>query len=174
VAISVDPERLWRVADLLWEYQFARIEPYEPVLMRGLAGTCWRVLLPPIIELHGVNKADSERMYVLDGMHRLYTLHERAVTNAMALIISSPHLAPLPARTPDSWEEVWRADAGQVSGEARFCGLNMPLLRPVSGWNECEEWELCTFRGKQIFPTEFQRVEDCSRRAKEILSVASG
>jgi hypothetical protein len=174
VAISVDADRLWRASELLWEYRIAQIEPYMPVLVRDRSATSWRLLLPPIIESHGDGQTSAKSMYVMDGMHRLHNLHQLAIGDAMALIISSPHLPPPPARTHDSWEEVWRAEAGTLRGEARFCWLSESLLRPVSQKIDRDKWELATVRGSQVFPTEFSTVEDCVRRAAEIFSVASG
>ena len=168
VAVSVDADRLWRTSELLWEYRLAGVEPYEPVIVQHSATSC-RLLLPPIIESHGDGQTGAKAMYVLDGMHRLHNLHQRAVDHAMALIIRSPHLPPPPARTPDSWSDVWLAEGGTVRGEARFCWLDESLLRPVSEKVDRQEWELSTERGKQAFPTEFRSLDDCAYRAKQIL-----
>jgi hypothetical protein len=170
VAISVDTDRLWRAADLFWEYRLARVEPYEPVLARKSSTTPWRLLLPPIIEVHDEARGAPGGMYVVDGMHRLCSLRQHRVAHAVALMISTPHLPPPAARPHDSWEDVWHAEA---SGETRFCGLNMALLRPVSETVDRDEWVLSTLRGEQVFPTTFPTVEDCRRRATELFSVAS-
>jgi|GEM_PF-4749750 hypothetical protein len=172
VAVSVDPDRLWRARELLWEYRLANVEPYAPVLIWSRSADSWRLLLPPILESHRHGQNGPKAMYVMDGMHRLHNLHQLAVEQATALVISSPHLPPPPARTPDSWEGVWQAEAGTVQREARFCWLSESLLRPVSQKIDHKVWELSTAGGNQVFPTEFASVEDCVRRAKEILSVA--
>jgi hypothetical protein len=169
VAISVDANRLWRASELLWEYRLANVEPYEPVLVQGRSATSWRMLLPPIIESHGDVRTGAKAMYVMDGMHRLHNLHQRAVDHVVALIISSPHLPPPPARTHDTWEAVWRADDEALHWESRFCWLSESLLRPVSEKIDRQEWELSTGRGKQAFPTEFPSPDDCARRAEQIL-----
>jgi hypothetical protein len=172
VAIAVDADRLWRASELLWEYSIAGVEPYTPVLVRHSSATPWRLLLPPIIEAHGDGQTEPKAMYVLDGMHRLHNLYQQAIGQAMALIISSPDLPPPPAHMPNSWAGVWRAEGG-THGEARFCWLSQPLLRPVSETIDRKKWELATVRGRQVFPTEFSTVEDCAHRAREIFSVAS-
>jgi hypothetical protein len=69
---------------------------------------------------------------------------------SVALIISSPHLPPPPARTPDSWKGVWRAEGGAVRGKARFCWLSESLLRPVSEKIDRQEWELSIDHGKWV------------------------
>ena len=168
VAISVDADRLWRASELLWEYRVAKAEPYEPVLVKGRSATSWRLLMPPIIESHGDDQTEPKAMYVLDGMHRLHNLYQQAVGQAMALIISSPDLPPPPAHMPNSWAGVWRAEGG-TRGAARFCWLSEKLLRPVSERIDRQVWELSTDRGKQVFPTEFNSLDDCARWAKRVL-----
>jgi hypothetical protein len=173
LAISVDTDRLWRTDDLLWEYGFARAEPYEPVLVRKSSTTPWRLLLPPIIEAHDEVRGVPRDMYVVDGMHRLCSLRQHRKSKAVALMISTPHLPPPAAHPHDSWQDVWHAEANKVRGEARFCGLNMALLRPVSETVDRDEWLLPTLRGEQVFPTKFPTVDDCRRRATELFWVAS-
>jgi hypothetical protein len=151
VAISVDNHRLGQAAELLWKYRLAKAKPYEPVLVQDRSATSWRLLLPPIIEAHGDGQTGPKAMYVLDGMHRLHNLYQwAAVSQAVALIISSPHLPPPPARTPDSWKGVWRAEGGAVRGKARFCWLSESLLRPVSEKIDRQEWKLSTDHGKWV------------------------
>jgi hypothetical protein len=173
VAISVAAERLWNAGDLLRGYQAARVEPYEPVLVRDPSAMLWRVLLPPIVEWRSRGATTGDEMFVLDGMHRLYTLHEKGATHVRGLTITSSQLPPLPAHTPESWRQVWQAEPRQVREEGRFCGLRRPLLRPVSETVDRAEWEIETLRGKLSFPTVYSMLEDRRRRVEQLLSAGS-
>jgi hypothetical protein len=156
MAISVDRRRLEQTANLLQGYKAARIEPFAPVVVRGNGRKAWHLLLPPVLECPVGKRGPSDRMYVLDGTHRLYSSRRCGMGRIKALVVSSPHLPPPAAYPPDTWRQVSRVEPGHARGEARLCDYREPLFRPIAKTLDQDEW---------FFPT----LGDCYTRAARII-----
>ncbi len=147
---SLDKGRYDRAGEHLWLLRRNRLRPFVPVLLRFGQEKAYRLALPPVLELHGVD------LVVVDGAHRLKALADAGAKRAVCVVVAGQDLPRLPGEPADNWDDV-EVFKWERSAQKKIQGIRRRSFRPTGRM----------LKGERFV---YESVEDLRRECVEALT----